>query len=638
MLYTLLIYWWFSIAPAHAEDGLEVYADQVLFYPDRVEAHGNARLLWGAEAVTAQNLILYLDEKQAVVTRGTWTRKGVGQLSFERAELQLALGTGQVYGGTFTAQEEALKVTAESFEWEQQGSLTGKKVRFSACDCEGPDPWSASAKTMKYRPGEHVDFRGGAIRVFDIPLLPAPLGRIPLQRKSGLLLPKVGWGEQGLLLAAPLYLTLGKSADVTLTPELRHLQGARILSEGRYALPHGKGTASLMGGWDFKTQSARGGVSWDHRWAKGAWNTAADVNWVSDDTYFSDYRDQPLERGLPFGEARLTAEYGPFSLATHLIQGVEDTPQEWLSAGVQVPLQTLGGGLLVGGGVRSRLRSLGKPLNDLNFRATRPTRLGPLIVEPQILGFAWNRLEGGDAQDPTQLSVEGRIDVRMPAWHQGTRSHQILEPTLGVSNRFATDQQETMPPWPFQSVSPAGASIQPGLLYRWSGQSHRFFEVQSKLVAHRQGFGFEAGMWLQDGPWSLRARVNTPTTLTRWGPWVHFVTAQVSRDDGILKLQAGFMMVPAELLWQNSAPVPLQIAHSAIGWTLPLVKRTLRIQAAGAYNLEAAQWFDRNVSFTYTHPTRCLTLGVLGRLTADRTQPQISLILDIQPGIRKKSR
>jgi lipopolysaccharide assembly outer membrane protein LptD (OstA) len=195
------------------------------------------------------------------------------------------------------------------------GSFVGR----ADYDLRLPEPrQEISARHVTVHLDRTATFVGGVIHVCGVPLLPIPVGRLALvDRKSGLLVPRIGAVEDGFLVAAPYYLTLGPSADVTVAPELRTERGVRALGELRYALaPDEGGTVSGFYGHDEIEDRWRSAVGIEHGWAPGPVRTGLRGEWVSDTDVLADYSDNYLARSTPWTEVLGTVGVGPFRVET----------------------------------------------------------------------------------------------------------------------------------------------------------------------------------------------------------------------------------------------------------------------------------------------------------------------------------
>jgi LPS-assembly protein len=166
------------------------------------------------------------------------------------------------------------------------------------CDCDVSQPsWSMRAnEALIDEKAQRASLIGTSIHLgaFRLPLPPIPWVSVPLsERQSGLLFPKLTpGGPSGFGFELPVFITLGRSADVTLTPgyftggfssgrpTVLGLQGPRLGAECRYAPSRNTdGRVSLGLVYDVRPQrdavnpalnsdqprGLRGEVAWQHR-------------------------------------------------------------------------------------------------------------------------------------------------------------------------------------------------------------------------------------------------------------------------------------------------------------------------------------------------------------------------------------
>ncbi len=306
---------------------VDVRGDTVEVEDGIAVATGNVVLELGEERATAERASLTLATGQLHLENGSWTR-GDGVLAFREADVELGDLTGVLLEARLTSGRSVLE--ADRIELEGEDALVAERVTYTTCSCPNPT-WEISARRVRVRLDRSATFVGGVIRVCGVPLLPIPLGRLALvDRKSGLLVPRLGTGEDGFLVAAPVYLTLGPSADATLAPELRTQRGVRGLGELRWALaPEEGGILSGFYGHDELEDRWRSAIGAEHGWAPGPLRTGLRGQWVSDTDVLADYADSYLARSSPWTEVLGTVGVGPFRLET-------DTFQRWETYQVQV--------------------------------------------------------------------------------------------------------------------------------------------------------------------------------------------------------------------------------------------------------------------------------------------------------------
>ncbi len=117
--------------------------------------------------------------------------------------------------------KNTLRLKANHFVRERDGWRV-EDISLTPCDCDVSKPtWSIDARAS------HIDWDNKraslvapTVRFFGVPILWLPWLSIPLTpRASGLLFPKVGFTAlSGFAYEQPIFVTLGRSADVTVTP------------------------------------------------------------------------------------------------------------------------------------------------------------------------------------------------------------------------------------------------------------------------------------------------------------------------------------------------------------------------------------------------------------------------------------
>jgi len=224
-------------------------------------------------------------------------------------------------------------------------------VAFVPCDCDPTQAnWKIEAARGNFQAGERAILEWTRVSVHrppllgrwveDVPVLPPlPWMYVPLSpRRSGLLMPKVqGTPLSGLDVEQPLFLALGESHDLTLTPSYLFgagpstpggslpvfgVRGPRLHAEYRYVPDEessGRATGALL--WDLReqrdplrpgsaalvpaaggalaprTRGARGELSLSHvQSLGGGWAGRADLSAVSDGNYVRDLNPDVLGR------------------------------------------------------------------------------------------------------------------------------------------------------------------------------------------------------------------------------------------------------------------------------------------------------------------------------------------------------
>ncbi len=289
-----------AAAAAGATGEVQVTADRLSYEgaTGRVLLEGNARLRRGAVVVRARSIswdpaseevrasggVLLTDATRVVsadsvraIVGGEIEAEGV--LAFVKDQPADLSGLRTV-GEAARAGRNRLTFSGERLRGDAEGRVRLSGARLTLCDCPGgaAPSWEVTAREADIIPGKRAILHGAVLRITPrflfidrpVPVLPLPWLYLPLgERQSGILLPVVGsTGATGFSMAVPLYLTLGPSADATLTPE--------------YAF----GTVRLLGRarTDLTTGAVRGpGARLELRWAPAqAAEGRVELAWLHD--------------------------------------------------------------------------------------------------------------------------------------------------------------------------------------------------------------------------------------------------------------------------------------------------------------------------------------------------------------------
>jgi LPS-assembly protein len=276
---------------------VEVAADYVVYEPDHqlLTARGHTEL-------RTEGTLLRADE--VTYDQGAQTAKASGSVMFvsgqfaavaEEVIVDLKSNEANVKGGLFMQKRnvtaEALLAAETPEQLRKLGDtpvlISGTHIKrtspngfqvddlsFSPCECKPGEPsWHVEANKASVEVGERAILSWPVVYVRSVPVFALPWLYLPLaERRSGLLVPRpTTSGLNGFALEQPLFLTLGRSYDLTLTPgyytgassekhilspdvtltEPRYvgIRGPRLLTEFRYvpsAGTHGRASLGLI--------------------------------------------------------------------------------------------------------------------------------------------------------------------------------------------------------------------------------------------------------------------------------------------------------------------------------------------------------------------------------------------------------
>lgn len=179
-------------------------------------AGGGVLAVDGLRLLSARTLEFDLEARTVVLDDG--------QVLVKRevsAEVLHELVAGDAPERALRAGRNALSLSAKRIVERADRSYGAEGVRLTTCDCgEGCPPLLGfSSPYATVTPGDLAVLWLPVLRVFGLPVLPLPALVFPLtDRKSGLLIPRVQVsGPGGFAVEQPLFLTLGRSADLTLS-------------------------------------------------------------------------------------------------------------------------------------------------------------------------------------------------------------------------------------------------------------------------------------------------------------------------------------------------------------------------------------------------------------------------------------
>lgn len=261
---------------------------------DRVLLEGGVAISRGQQSLAAQQ-VEYNRATQQVEARGQ-VRLEDGRTVIYAQEAQADLGTragaiGPLHYGLKDGRGNGRAEGARLAD----NTTTLDRVSFTSCPAENPS-WQLKAQRItldhdaEVGRAEQVRVQIGQVPVLYLPYLSFPLTD---ERKSGVLSPTVGLGEDGLDLTIPYYLNLAPDYDATLYPRWITQRGLMLGAEFRYLATGGGGEVAAT--WlpdDREADRSRDSFRYQHySTLAGHYALQANLNYVSDDRYFEDLGD-----------------------------------------------------------------------------------------------------------------------------------------------------------------------------------------------------------------------------------------------------------------------------------------------------------------------------------------------------------
>jgi LPS-assembly protein len=198
-------------------------------------ATGEVRAAGGA-LLTDPTRVVSADAIRAVLG-GEWEAEGV--VAFVK-DAPVDLSGAATVEEARCAGRNRLSFSGARLQGEAEGDFTLDAARITLCDCPGgaAPSWEITARRADVRPGERAILSWPVLRITPpsmsmifpkspgavdrtVPVLALPWLYVPLgDRQTGLLLPEVrSTAATGFAVSQPLFVTLGRSADATLTAD-----------------------------------------------------------------------------------------------------------------------------------------------------------------------------------------------------------------------------------------------------------------------------------------------------------------------------------------------------------------------------------------------------------------------------------
>ena len=224
-------------------------------------------------------------------------------------------------------QANGLRLSGRRIVRSKNGAYRIDEAQFSPCGCPGGEPsWEITANRIRARPSGLAILQGGVLRAKGTPIFFLPIGFAPFssERASGFLSPQVSTGgNDGLVATMPLYISVARNWDMTLTPGWAERRGPFVGSELRFANARGRGDLEVIYRQDERIKREAAvfpGNAEDYpsdRWytssritqeVTSAVDFKARVELAGDDRYNFDFGPSLMERSRPEYETNIFLE------------------------------------------------------------------------------------------------------------------------------------------------------------------------------------------------------------------------------------------------------------------------------------------------------------------------------------------
>jgi LPS-assembly protein len=209
-------------------EGLSGHADWLEYFPeqDKIVMAGSVRLVEGDSILFGQRVELDRRLSRALVRGAVILLKRGGRQDLSASASASELMSAGI--NAFTLQGERLVRSGDHYV------VNG--ARFTACDCGSQAPsWEIRASHADIVPGERAWLIWPVLYLKGLPVFAMPAAYLPLsRRRTGLLFPQLNYsGRDGFVVGESLFVTMGRSADTTLSVDWFEERGFRERVEFR---------------------------------------------------------------------------------------------------------------------------------------------------------------------------------------------------------------------------------------------------------------------------------------------------------------------------------------------------------------------------------------------------------------------
>ena len=300
--WVLLVVFWPCVAAAQGVATL--VADSVTVEDgERLVASGNVEAFYDGARLSAAQIIYDQTADRLTIAGPLYLRTADGQiLTATRATLDPKLENGLLRGARLVLDQQ-LQLAANQIARVDGRYADLRKVVVSSCNVCGGQPalWDIRASRVVHDQDERqLYFDNATFRVRGVPILWLPTVRLPdptRTRATGFLIPRIRTSDLlGPGIAAPYFITLGDSRDLTLTP---YLSPRTRTLEAIYRQAFLNGDLNVRGAIseDDLQPAAR-----SYLFANGAFdigggtNLSFNLRTVSDQAYLAEYNFADLDR------------------------------------------------------------------------------------------------------------------------------------------------------------------------------------------------------------------------------------------------------------------------------------------------------------------------------------------------------
>ncbi|KWT90129.1 LPS-assembly protein LptD [Candidatus Magnetominusculus xianensis] len=271
--------------------------------------------------VTADYAEFYEDSSLAVLKGNVIYEDNDVRALAEEAELYTDNNTGFLTRARLLFKKDNYHVRGETIQKLNSDNYYVEKGSITTCDAPVP-AWCFYADETSIQLNEEVVSKNVTMRVNDVPLLYSPIFSQALRRKTGFLMPVVGYNSfKGTFVSVPFFWAISENRDMTIVPEYYSKRGEGQGIEYRYIEKGG-----IEGRWwlyhlrDRKDDKNYFQIVGKHNHiTESGFSTMLDVNYLNQKDYYQLYSPSVQKSISRYIESTGEVAYSTEKIRTYLL-------------------------------------------------------------------------------------------------------------------------------------------------------------------------------------------------------------------------------------------------------------------------------------------------------------------------------
>ncbi|MBI5180379.1 MAG: LPS-assembly protein LptD [Nitrospirae bacterium] len=267
---------------------------------DIYNAKGNVEIIQGKVRVTADEVTVDNKTGDVFASGNVVIIDGEDKLSCENLNLNMNTKIGVIHNGSMFIKKGNYHIDGNEFEKLSEDKYKIDKGSLTTCDAKIPD-WRFRGSDIKITPNEYLTAWNVFFYVKDFPILYLPYIGLPIKtkRQTGFLIPRIGYStKEGFKLKEAFFWAIADNMDATIYTDYRSKKGLGTALEFRYVLsPYSRGNlyTNYVNEWLTGREKWEGKYLIEHAFTERL-NAKANINYVSDKSYYKDYSETTYER------------------------------------------------------------------------------------------------------------------------------------------------------------------------------------------------------------------------------------------------------------------------------------------------------------------------------------------------------